>query len=141
VNLITIQFDGGCSPNPGHKYGSYCVSLNDKELIREQRFKLGFGTNNEAEFQSLERGLIRTTRELKAGGFDPGQFTLDVITDSDVVKCRLDPKSKRPKQCKANERALVMCDLAALCLKHMILFKSWTVIWMPRMTNVETFGH
>ena len=52
-----IYFDGGCLGNPGQKYGSFQVKLDDKEIIKRSRVDFGFGTNNEAEFNALKLAL------------------------------------------------------------------------------------
>ncbi len=55
---VTVRFDGGCLGNPGRKYGSYRIEDDWVVIAQESRFELGFGTNNEAEFESLIRALL-----------------------------------------------------------------------------------
>ena len=78
MNKLTIRFDGGCRPtNPGNKYGSYEISLNGRQLSLVSRMELGHGTNNEAEFQILNRALGWVVEQIGMAGNTPKDFDLE----------------------------------------------------------------
>jgi ribonuclease HI len=55
--VYTLRFDGCCKPNPG-EIGIGAIVLNqDKKMIIEISEKGGFGTNNQAEYTAIIRGL------------------------------------------------------------------------------------
>lgn len=139
---LTIRFDGGCVPNPGSKYGSYEVRVWNKVVIRCTRFALGFGTNNEAEFEALEKALSDTLKDLRCGGFDPKHFDVTVITDSIIVQGRL-KDNWRPKKIKSesHRRSIAMAILADRCLLDLDQFGSFKTKWERRDSNVAAFGH
>ena len=142
INIITIQFDGGCANNPGNKYGSFEVkhqieSRPPKQLVLKSRFPLGYGTNNEAEFESLLAGLEWTTEALEAGGFLKKDFTVRMVTDSTVVGFRITGTNTSNK----GEPQQRMFALNARCLKHLIPFQRYWIDVVPRQLNVALFGH
>lgn len=141
MNVISIYFDGGCSPNPGNKYGSYEVRLNGQIIISQQRFQLGFGTNNEAEFESLRTALEAITQRFESEKLTPRFYRVQVETDSVIVRNRLMRKNKihsKPAWKAASER---MFNLAESCLVHLRKFASFAVEWRGRENNVARFGH
>lgn len=134
---ITISFDGGCRPtNPGNKYGSYEVALNGKRLCLASQVEFGLGTNNEAEFEALEAGLIWTLNQLEVCGNKPADFSLNIFSDSMIVVHRL-ANNKKPK----SEPQHRMFNHAKRCLDRIKLFKSVKVHWHRRDNNVALFGH
>lgn len=138
MNII-ICFDGGCRPkNPGNKYGSFEVNLNGRQVRLESRFELGWGTNNEAEFEALEAALNWTVIELARSGNNPAQFDLMLYSDSTIVVNRMNNgrnwKSK-------NEPQIRMAERAARCRRFTDQFKSCRAKWNPRDANVARFGH
>lgn len=135
---IQIRFDGGCRPtNPGNKYGSYEVHVNGIKSLESIRFELGFGTNNEAEFESLIAALDETIKHLVIAGFDSQDFGLKLLTDSIIVRNRINGRNKKLK----SEPELRMYNLNAECLKRLIKFKSFDCQWRSRIENVAAFGH
>lgn len=137
MNKITIRFDGGCIPNPGQKYGSYEVCLNGRQVTLVSRLELGYGTNNEAEFEILEAALRFTVEAVRKSGHEPAEFDLELFSDSTVVVNRLLSRNKTRKK----EDQQRMHLRAMNCLKQMILFRSFTVNWNSRWRNLEKFGH
>ena len=140
---ITIQFDGGCRPtNPGTKYGSYRVVLGDLEVLRESRFELGWGTNNEAEFESLERALRATLEKLEEAGLDPKRYGVLVVSDSTILVWRVRGKnSASRKKDKAGEASRRMALHAERCRVLLARFGFHQEEWRGREANVAQFGH
>lgn len=134
MNLIHIYFDGGCKPNPGTKYGSYEVVLNQEHsLVKVSARNFGYGTNNEAEFNSLIEALEWTIKSIGTAGLAPGAHTVRLSTDSTIVRNRLMNKSRG--KCRR------MASLTARCLHILNQFKDWSVEWKGRDANVARFGH
>lgn len=141
VKTITIRFDGGCFPNPGNMYGSYEVRNHANDVIlREERFKLGRGTNNMAEFLSLDKALEDLMEDMLKYGAKTSQNDVFVISDSKILLKRLHRNTihKKPQWREASER---MFRLADSCLKKLACFNDFESKWEPREKNVETFGH
>jgi len=138
MNKLTIRFDGGCRPtNPGNKYGSYEVTLNGRQISLVSRMELGHGTNNEAEFQILNRALGWVVEQISMAGNTPDDFILELFTDSTIVVNRLTGKYNKCKS-EAQKR---MAECSSHCLKYMVRFKSFHVQWNSREYNVQRFGH
>lgn len=145
---IKIMFDGGCRPtNPGNKYGSWEVTLDDfirpanptGSVYKVSQVEFGWGTNNEAEFNALQAALAWTAKELQVGGFEPNIYTLSVFTDSLVVKSRI---QKRRTNVKVGDDVTArLGPLTRECLSWMDWFKSWEIFWRARDFNVNQFGH
>lgn len=136
---LIIKFDGGCRPtNPGNKYGSYQVELPSGEIVHaESRFELGWGTNNEAEFEALRQALNWTLTNLKLEGFEPITYALEIHTDSTILKNRIDGKYALCK----TEPQQRMAKLSASCNEYLKHFGAFRVVWEKRDSNVATFGH
>lgn len=138
MNKLTIHFDGGCRPtNPGNKYGSYEVLVNDNPIHKVSVLELGPGTNNEAEFDILIVALDWTLQALEAFGNDPNVFNLNVYTDSMVVFNRLLGRNRKA----ASEPQRRMSALTHQCLIRAVKFKSFTPHWNGREKNLTRFGH
>ena len=143
LSLIEIHFDGGCKPtNPGNKYGSFEVlfKLPKKSLqtlFKASRIELGYGTSNEAEFDSLIEALKWTTSNLAIAGLNPNIFTLKIYTDSQILQRRLNLNITTSKS-EAQKR---MSALSATCHVYLSVFRSWNVNWRQREANLKRFGH
>lgn len=138
MNKIMISFDGGCRPtNPGNKYGSYEVSMNGKQLAMVSRMELGFGTNNEAEFEIFESALKWTVENIKAAGNSPSDFLLESFSDSSIVVGRMKLQNSRNK----SEPQKRMAACADKCLLYTMLFRGFSINWNGRESNVKKFGH
>ena len=56
--------------------------------MKASRVEFGWGTNNEAEWQSLIAGLRWSLSALEDGGFNAADFALEIFTDSMTVVSR-----------------------------------------------------
>lgn len=136
-----IRFDGGCRGNPGQKYGSYEVRLNDVAVASESRFELGRGTNNEAEWESLLRGISAMRNYLLNAGIYKAGVDVSIFTDSMIVVHRLTKKNKVHKKPAWKSRSEVMFNYANDVKELLAPFRSFTVTWERRDANVAVFGH
>lgn len=138
MNTIKIQFDGGCRPtNPGNKYGSYRIELNGKLVHQSNRVELGWGTNNEAEFEALIMALEWAHDNLGRDGYQPKDFDVHMITDSTIVRNRINGRYRGGK----GEPAQRMARLCGMCREYLAKFRSDEIEWMSREVNMSTFGH
>ena len=138
MQTIEIHFDGGCRrTNPGNKYGSYEVLLDGTTVKTLYEMPLGWGTNNEAEFEILIVALEWSVLNLRDYGFDPGTYRLELFTDSTIVRNRLNGRNRTRK----TEPQQRMFTRTQACLEFMAQFESVHVSWNPRERNVERFGH
>lgn len=138
--VAQITFDGGCQPNPGMKYGSYEVRLDGRVIAEANRLQLGFGTNNEAEFDALILALSALLSYASTNQIPHNDVRISIKTDSMIVRnwlLRFEKKSRKVK----NERMGAMCDLACKCVEHLKRFSSFTAEWNSRDHNVALFGH
>jgi ribonuclease HI len=133
-----IFFDGGCLGNPGQKYGSFQVKLDGKEIVKRSRVDFGFGTNNEAEFNSLKLALDEADAWFQEKAIELKSLSLVIETDSTIVRNRLVVKNVILKKYPSSQR---MFALANECLGIMNQFEKFQVIWKGRANNVERFGH
>jgi len=138
---IRIWFDGGCSPNPGNKYGSYEVEAYEELVLSKVRFGLGHGTNNEAEFEALEAALMATIAYLSVIHTPTPENRVVIFTDSMILRNRLMGKNRIFKKAKHAESSGRMYRKAARILELLAVFHSFEVIWRNRETNVARFGH
>lgn len=138
MSKALLRFDGGCRGNPGAMYGSYRIIIDGNFELSESRFELGHGTNNEAEWESLLKAL-------KSMCIMPGNLTkmltVQIITDSMVVKARLSGNNKIHSKAAWKDRSTVMFNYANQCLELLKRFGGFTIEWQPRQENVEAFGH
>lgn len=139
--LVKVMFDGGCSPNPGAKYGSHQVQIDNRIVLQRHRFEFGYGTNNEAEFDSLIIALRELLIWFESTYRFPEQYHVHVLTDSMIVLNRLVKKNGVAKKPKWRESSNRMFNLACSCLEMLERFQSFTVTWQKRDHNVSRFGH
>lgn len=136
--LIQIYFDGGCRPtNPGNKYGSYEVVLNSDTIQLVSQVELGWGTNNEAEFDMLLLALQFAVSSCADYGYSLYQTSIEVFTDSTIVANRINNRAIGGK----GEPAQRMGRLTKCCLHYMDQFSSAITYWQRREANVTRFGH
>lgn len=136
---VIVQFDGGCIPNPGNKYGSYKLDFGNFEVIKT-RFELGPGTCNEAEFDSLILALHELRRCVRKAKVDTKSIDVLVLTDSTIVRNRLQNWQMNEKPSK-NPRITAMSELGAQAVLLLRFFGSFTAEWHSRENNVAAFGH
>lgn len=146
-------------------YGSWKITVDGRETSRRDRFHLGAGTSNEAEFRTLLDALTAISDDWM---HYPLSADLTLVTDSQLVQRHLNyakvflkkacwderaPSSRhrqrpqyRTKRCgsgleKTAEAAQRMCGLTDACLDLLLKFKGYTVKWQGRENNVAVFGH
>ena len=137
-NILVIEFDGGCRPtNPGNRYGSFQVTRDQIEILRADRKQLGWGTNNEAEFETLILALTDLKTSLVYDGLEPDDSHVIMVTDSTIVLNRI----KGLNQNRSGEPQKRMFLLARRCLNLLKAFHSWEIMWESRKENVARFGH
>lgn len=136
-NEIEIHFDGGCSPNPGRKYGSFEIKLENRTMLKASRIELGWGTNNEAEFDILIKALKWTVNNLTSGGFRAGAYSLRLFSDSTIVVNRISKRNQRG----SGEASMRMASLCRVCLSLIDQFQDCEITWNGRAKNVARFGH
>lgn len=76
MRTATLYTDGGARGNPGPAGIGYVLKLSDGTLIEDGAY-IGVATNNQAEYEALQRGLERARRE--------GVTTLRVCMDSELI--------------------------------------------------------
>jgi len=138
---VTVRFDGGCLGNPGKKYGSYRIEDDFVVVAQKSRFDLGFGTNNEAEFEALIRALQNLREIFHRTGVNFATTRVRVLTDSMIVRNRLMGSNKVHKKAEYRVRSEAMFNLANQCLELLRGFHSFIVEWQGREGNVKVFGH
>lgn len=144
-NTIKIWFDGGCKTNPGRKYGSFRAELRGNS-IQKSTFPLGWGTNNEAELESLAFALKNILERFNVKMLDPKNFALAIFTDSTIVRNWANRVAKqfatgRVLKAYKNDRKQAMYLLALENHDLLESFGSWEISWNSRDVNVEKFGH
>lgn len=133
---IMLEFDGGCQPNPGQRYGSWLATINGESVSACTRQEFGYGTNNEAEFLALEQALYWLSVE-------PAHRLNQVFiwTDSMIVYWRLNPDRKVKKPGLPGTDRARMDEYAGRCLFLLKRFRNYAISWRSRAHNVATFGH
>jgi ribonuclease HI len=141
MKTIKIYFDGGCSPNPGNKYGSHEVLIEGGWRFKADREAFGHGTNNEAEFNALQSAINKISKAAAAGFIEPKNHCVMIETDSVIVRNRLMGKNKIHKKLEWRTASERMFNLAEAALKTLREFSYFEVIWKRRDSNVARFGH
>lgn len=139
LGTLNVYFDGGCSPNPGHKYGSFEVWFYARLVASNYQFHLGYGTNNEAEWEALGLALDAIEKWVELDGDAVAHYALHVETDSKILWYRLTKKNRVHK--KWAESSGRMFAYASAVLERLRRFHSFTVEWKQRDANVARFGH
>lgn len=137
MNRFVIYFDGGCKPNPGRRYGSW--EAFGWNFIGQTIYKLprrtvqfGLGTNNEAEWLSLQSALTDLHRDLTP--YVQQNSRLEINTDSKIVHSRLDRQDRRTM-------ARNLVPFYDECLRMLSFWKEWAIVWESRCNNLARFGH
>lgn len=134
-----IHFDGGCSPNPGKKYGSFSICFDDLFLLEKKRVAFGVGTNNEAEFDACHAALKLLKASCLKASVAQKQVRAKLFTDSRIVWNWINAFPS--KSTYSDERRQAMYDRAKKCIDLLREFGSFEIEWNPRDVNVEKFGH
>ena len=113
-------FDGGAKPNPGERtIGGYAEEATGFRILEYSR-KIGFGTNNEAEYFSLIYLLDRLIEE--------DIQDVDIYGDSELVVNQVNGKFQ------ANGR---MMELRDMVLKRLQKIGKWTLNHVLRDENKD----
>jgi ribonuclease HI len=128
-----LVFDGGSRGNPGPAYGSFHIRPWQSPEGKTTRVELGLGTNNEAEYWSLQAGLRGLLAFLEGARRDPKQVALEIRGDSQLVISQLAGrwKAKNPRMKRLRDETL---DL----LKA---FGQVELVHQPREETVSLLGH
>lgn len=127
-----IVFDGGCSGNPGQRYGSYQIKTKSGRA-RIERCKFGYGTNNEAEYLSLITALGDIIARCQQAKVPLERFTVHIKSDSQLVVNQV-----------AGNWGVNKPELRILCNQvqsHLKNFNAWHIEWQPREQIVKVLGH
>lgn len=141
LHHFQIYFDGGCSPNPGEKYGSYEVVFDDRSIQKAERIAFGYGTNNEAEFDALTAALRFVANYANETELRLNVCAMKIFTDSAIVRNRVGGRNKIHSKPAWKEASARMFEYASRILEFKPLFNSFTIEWRGREHNVERFGH
>jgi ribonuclease HI len=130
---ISLVFDGGSRGNPGPAYGSFLLRGGPLPAGEPDRLSLGYGTNNEAEYQSLIFGLQALQERLISQEIDPRRVVLTIHGDSQLVLRQLSGewKAKNPRMRGLRDQALAL--LATLGEVRFVREDRWRI--------VEVLGH
>lgn len=117
---VTVEFDGASRGNPGPSSAAFVIRDEDG-ILRRDASAIGEGTNNEAEYIALLRGL----NEIQELGFE----RVEAIGDSELVVKQVDGEWKcRAKNLKPlyEEIIEIIDDLEEFEIRH-----------VPRGANTE----
>ncbi len=89
-----LQFDGCCVPNPGQMCIGVVVYNEDNDIIIELSEKCGEGTNNQAEYYALIRGLEELSKMYLGHVIVQGDSQL--IINQMAKKWRVNKKELKP---------------------------------------------
>jgi ribonuclease HI len=128
-----LVFDGGSRGNPGLCYGSFRLQQKGSKAMPLVRLRLGHGTNNDAEYQTLIAGLNAILEHLKSKELDPGRFLVEIRGDSRLVINQLSRTWKAK-----NPRMRAYRDEAEALLAQ---FADRQLIHQTRERSVEILGH
>ena len=129
-----ILFDGGSRGNPGPAYGSYAltrVADGKREIVR-----LSFDrpmTNNEAEYETIIAALSDLIRRIERAHRSPGQFTVTIEGDSQLVIRQVSGTWKA-----RDERMRAYRDQVRALLSR---FREYRLRQRPRREIVRVLGH
>lgn len=90
----TLVFDGGSHGNPGRSYGSFHIRPWGSKPAQLTRVEFGQGTNNEAEYWTLQSALRALRAYLDGAGVPLSEVTLEVRGDSQLVIFQIDGRWK-----------------------------------------------
>jgi ribonuclease HI len=133
LDRLEIVFDGGSRGNPGRAYGSFLLRTAGKASGRLERVSWGKGTNNEAEYWTLQAALRAAGDYLESLHMDPGRVELIIRGDSRLVleQLRGTWKAKNPR----------MKNLRDETLQLLKSFAGVRFVHQPRERSVAVLGH
>jgi ribonuclease HI len=130
----TLIFDGGSLGNPGQGYGSYVLtrSTDGKKRVKRLKFEETM-TSNQAEYRSLIAGLEDLVCTIKRAGRSPGDFSLEVRGDSQLILCQVARKWKT--------KDLDLMPLRDRVEELLTELGSVGLIWQTRDKSERVLGH
>jgi ribonuclease HI len=118
---LVVHVDGGARGNPGPAAIGVVVSDADGAVIDETAERIGFATNNVAEYRAVLKGVERAQAL--------GATELELIGDSELVAKQLTGayKVKHP----------AMKPLHAEAITALAAFERWRIRTVPRAENAR----
>jgi ribonuclease HI len=114
--------DGACRGNPGPMACGWVVyDAVSRCKVGEGACSLGKGTNNQAEYKGVRRGLVAVVE----AGYDE----VEVLTDSELVAHQLTGRWA--------VRNVLLMRLVNVCRLQLRSFRVRSVTWIPRESNKE----
>ena len=133
MQKVLIVFDGGSRGNPGEMFGSFQIRLGRKRPSAPIRVRMGYGTNNEAEYLSLLSSLLTLIEYLKDQKIKSKDVHLEIKGDSQLVINQLEGTWKAKDQ-----RMRSIRDRAR---KDLVKFGSYRLSHQSRQMTVRVLGH
>jgi len=119
-----IFTDGSAQTNPGETSCGYVVMIND-EIVKHDSKRLGYGTNNTAEFNGLLEALKFCKEQAKE---DYLYHNLTIFSDSQFMVNSINENYKLQN--------LVLIGLRDKIYKLIKSFESVKLHWIPRELNI-----
>jgi len=117
--LFTAYFDGSAKPNPGARHIGYVIYDSDGNITTEFHQSIGYGTNNQAEYQAL-LFLLNHVRNMKIKDIHVmGDSKLVINQINGIWKCK-DPELNKIKE---------------ICDKYLKEIPKWKLEWVSRNQN------
>ena len=118
---LVVHVDGGARGNPGPAAIGVVVSSPDGDVVDEVAERIGFATNNVAQYRAVLRGLER------AGAL--GADDVEIVNDSELVARQLTGayKVKHP----------AMKPLYTQAVEALRGFPRWRIRTVPRAQNAR----
>jgi ribonuclease HI len=137
-----LVFDGGSIGNPGRGYGSYAIRTRDsgsptrKPATAWQITRVDFPgrvTSNEAEYDTLIAALKDLAESLQRDGKQPGETSVEVRGDSQLVIFQVTGrwKAHEPRMAERRDRVRKLSQQ----------FKRVSFVQQPRVRSVMILGH
>jgi ribonuclease HI len=132
-DVYVIVFDGGSHGNPGPAYGSYHIRPWRTPEGKITRLKLGRGTNNEAEYWTLQAAVRGLLSFLEGRNQDPADAAVEIRGDSQLVIRQLtgEWKAKNPRMKQLRDDTLALLKTIG----------SVKLVHHPREKSVAILGH
>ena len=118
---LVVHVDGGARGNPGPAAIGVVISMPDGNVVEELAERIGFATNNVAEYQAVLRALARAA--------ELGARELEIVGDSELVARQLTGvyRVKHPAIKPLHEDALA----------GLRQFDRWAIRAVPREQNAR----
>lgn len=124
---LQLFVDGSANPNPGIITLGLILKF-EKEIIWHDHFKAGFGTNNQAEFIAIIKGMELLKKVYKTSP-ELSNKPCTIISDSRLATNAI-LNVRPPKNDQLN-------NLYIQCINSMNISPRPTIIWQSRKNNSE----